>query len=788
VLRALDRKLLRDVWRLKAQAFAIAAVMAAGVTMFLAYISTFSSLQLTQQTYYDRYRFAHVFAQLTRAPLSLRERLVDIPGVSMVETRVVADVTLDVPGLVEPAIGRLVSIPVPQRAMLNDLFVRSGRYLEEGRPDEVLVNEGFALAHDLRPGSTLGAIINGRRRTLHVAGIALSPEYVYTIRPGEVIPDQKRFGVLWIDRQALAAAFDMEGGFNDVALTVMPGASESTVIAELDQILAPYGALGAVPRRLQISNWALSNELAQLRGFGLIVPVIFLSISAFLLNVVLTRIVSVQREQIAALKALGYSNREIGTHYTKWSLLVGLAGAALGIAGGSWMGSGMILLYNDFFRFPLLIFTVPPAVIVGATAISLGAATLGAVGAVARAVRLPPAEAMRPEPPARYRPSLVERFGLARLLGPAARMVVRNLERQPVRAMTSIVGIALSSSMLVLGLFFLDAMDEMMRLQFEVIQRQDVTVSFVEPRAPAAFFELQRLPGVLAVEPMRVVPVRLRAGHRSRQIGISGLTPEPRLQRVVNTAGDSVALPPEGLVLSRTLADILEVRAGQMIDVEVLEGRRPVRRVPVVGLVDEYLGIAAYMTLDALHDLLLEAGTMSGAYLLVDRQVESALYARLKAMPAVAGVALKQAAIDSFNETMGETMGVMITFNVLFASIIAIGVVYNAARVSLSERSRELASLRVLGFTRAEISAILLGELAVLTVLAIPIGLGIGYGLAASVVASFETEMYRFPVVVAPQTYAFAGAVTAIAAALSGLLVRRRLDRLNLVEVLKTRE
>jgi putative ABC transport system permease protein len=788
MLRALDRKLLRDVWRLKAQAIAIAAVMAAGVTMFLAYIATFSSLHLTQQTYYDRYRFAHVFASLTRAPLSLRERIADIPGVSMVEARVVADVTLDVPGLVEPAIGRLVSIPVPHRAMLNDLFVRRGRYLEAGRPDEVLVNEGFALAHDLQPGSTLGAIINGRRRTLRVAGIALSPEYVYTIRPGEVIPDEERFGVLWMERQALAAAFDMEGGFNDVALTVMPGASEDTVVASLDRLLAPYGALGAMPQRLQMSNWALSNELAQLRGFGMIVPIIFLSVSAFLLNVVLTRIVSVQREQIAALKALGYSNREIGTHYIKWSLMVGLTGAAIGIAGGIWMGSAMIVLYNDFFRFPLLLFRVPPAIIVAAAGISLGAAVLGAVGAVGRAVRLPPAEAMRPEPPARYRPSLVERLGLARLLGPSARMVVRNLERQPVRALTSIVGIAMSSSMLVLGMFFLDAMDEMLRVTFELIQRQDVTVSFVEPRSPAAYFELQRLPGVLAIEPMRVVPVRLRAGHRSRQIGITGLTPQPRLQRVVNTSGAAVELPPDGLVVSRALAEVLGVRAGDEVDVEVLEGRRPTRRVRVVRLVDEYLGIAAYMTLDALHDLMLESGTLSGAYLLTDAQAEPTLYARLKAMPAVAGVALKQAAVDSFNETMAESMGIMITFNVLFASVIAIGVVYNAARVSLSERSRELASLRVLGFTRAEISTILLGELAVITALAIPVGLAVGYGLASGVVAAFETEMYRFPVIVSPRTHAFAAAVTATAAALSGLLVRRRLDHLNLVEVLKTRE
>jgi putative ABC transport system permease protein len=788
MVSALDRKLLRDLWRLKGQAVAIAAVMTAGIVMLLAYISTFASLQLTQRTYYERYRFADVFASLKRAPLSLRDRIAAIPGVSIVETRIVADVTLDIEGMQEPAIGRLVSVPVPRRPMLNDLFLRRGRYIEEGRPDEVLANEGFALAHGLRPGDTLRAIINGRRRTLRVVGIALSPEYVYTIRPGEVIPDPERFGVLWMERQALGAAFDMEGGFNDVALALEPGASVPAVLAALDAILRPYGALGAIPRELQISNWSLTNELAQLRGFGLVVPIIFLAISSFLLNVALTRIVSVQREQIAALKALGYSNGQIGLHYMKWGMVIGIAGAVAGIAGGAWMGSAMVGLYNEYFRFPLLLYRLPPWVILAAIAVSLGASILGALGAVRRAVGLPPAEAMRPEPPARYRASAIERLGLGALLGPASRMVVRNLERQPVRALTSIVGIALSAAMLVLGMFFLDAIDEMMRIQFEVIQRQDLTVAFVEPRSRAAYFELERLPGVMAVEPMRNVPVRLRAGHRSRQLAIVGLEPSPSLQRVVNTSGEPVTLPPEGLVLSRALGELLGVSAGDTIQVEVLEGRRRTERVPIVALVDEYLGLSAYMTMDALHGLAMESATLSGGYLLVDRAREDALYRRLKAIPAVASVALKRAAVESFEKTMGETMGVMIFFNVMFAGTIAFGVVYNAARVSLSERSRELASLRVLGFTRREISAILLGELAVVTVLAIPAGLGIGYALAAAVVASFETEMYRFPVIVSPRTYAIASAVTVVAAAASGLIVRRRLDRLDLVEVLKTRE
>ena len=788
MIRALDRKLLRDLWRLKGQAVAIAAVMAVGLAMFVAYFSTFTSLQETQRAYYAQYRFADAFASVTRAPLSVGARLEALPGVSSVELRVVAEVILDVAGVDEPITGRLVSVAVPRRARLNDLFLRRGRALVPDRPDEVLVSESFALAHDLGPGSTVGALINGRRRVLRIVGVALSPEFVYTVRPGEVIPDAKRYGVFWMDRDALAAAFDMTGGFNDVAVAFTRDAREPAVLAAIDDVLRPYGGLGAIPRRLQVSDWSLSNELTQLRGFGLLVPMIFLAVAAFLINVVLTRIVSVQREQIAALKALGYSNREIGLHYVKWGLIVSAVALVAGIVTGHWMGSGIVGMYNDFFRFPLLLYRMPPEVAVVGVLVSVTASVAGAAGAVSRAVRLPPAEAMRPEPPARFRTSVFERAGLHRLLGPAARMVVRNLERQPARALTSMLGIALSSSMLVLGLFFSDAMDEMLRVQFDLVQRQDLTVGLVQPRSDAALHDLRRLPGVLAVEPVRAVAVRLHVGHRARQTAIMGIGEAPRLQRVVDVAGHVTSIAPRGLVLSRALAEVLDVAPGGRVGVEVLEGRRVYREVPVAGVVDEYLGLSAYMRLDALHALLQEGGVISGAHLLVDPREERALHARLKAMPAVGGVASTRAMVEGFHATMGETMGVMIAFNVLFASIIACGVVYNAARVSLSERSRELASLRVLGFTRLEISSILLGELAALTIAAVPIGLAIGHGLAALVVQLFQTEMYRFPVIVSLRTYVAAATVTVVAAVASGLLVRRQLDHLDLVAVLKTRE
>jgi putative ABC transport system permease protein len=776
------------VWSLKGQATAISMVIGAGVAMFIMYLSTFHSLRLTQQTYYDRYRFADVFAGLTRAPMNLRDRVAEIPGVARADARVVVDVTLDVPDLTEPASGRLIGIEVPPRPMLNDLFLRRGRLPSPGRPDEVLVSEAFALARDLGPGDRVGAIINGRRRELEIVGIALSPEYIYSIRPGELIPDDARFGIFWMHGRGLAAAFNMEGGFNNLALTLLPGASESDVIARLDRLIAIYGGLGAIPRALQTSHWYLDNELRQLQSVGLILPVIFLLVAAFLLNVVLSRIVSVQREQIAALKALGYTNVELMWHYTKLSLLVGAAGGVIGVVFGAWMGSGMTSIYNGFFRFPTLTYRLPPDVVVGGVAVSFIAAILGALNAVRGVAALPPAEAMRPEAPARFRRSVLERLGLARYLSAPVRMILRNVGRHPVRAATSIIGIAASVAMLILGTFFLDSIAVLMDVQFFVIQRQDITVNFVLPASGRALHEIRRLPGVIDAEPMRAVPARLRAAQRSRIVSLQGLGAKAELNRVVDVAGGPMRLPPDGLVLSLKLAEVLDARVGDLVTVEVLDGRRPIAQVKVAGIVEEYMGTSAYMEIDAVRRLVKEGGTLSGAFLKVDQAHARSLYDQLKQTPMVAGVSLKRSAIESFEKTLAETFYVMIFFNLLFSSVIAFGVVYNAARVSLSERSRELASLRVLGFTRGEISFILLGELAVVILLAIPLGLLLGYAFAGALVAAFNTELYRFPLVITPRTYAYAATAVLVAATLSGLAVRSRLDHLDLVAVLKTRE
>jgi putative ABC transport system permease protein len=787
-MRVLDRKLVRDLWHARGQALAIALVVGSGVAMFVLMLSTFASLGLTKDRYYDRYRFGDVFAGLKRAPQPLAQDIEQIPGVARVQTRVVVDVTLDVAGQSVPISGRLISVPDGGRPVLNDLVLRAGRWVEPYRDDEVMASEAFAAANHLRVGDSLAAVINGRRRVLRIVGLALSPEYVYAIRPGELIVDVARFGILWMSRKGLGTAFQMDGAFNDVSLTLSHGANAQEVITRLDRLLDPYGGLGAIPRSQQLSNFFLQGEIDSLRGMGQIVPVVFLAVAAFLLNVVLTRLVAIEREQIAALKALGYANAEIGWHYVKWALAVSLTGALLGTVTGALMGRGMTALYTEFFNFPELHYRLPASIVVGGLLVAAVAATVGALGAARHVIRLPPAEAMRPAPPASYAVTWIERAGARRYLSQPTRIIVRNIQRHPVRTGLSVVGIAFGMAMLIVGTFSIDSMDQVIDTQFNVAQRYDAMVTFTEPASARAADEMARMPGVIRAERFRAVPARLRAGARSRSVAITGLPAAGSLNRVVSGAHRIVALPDAGLVLSTKLAELLDVRAGDTVRVEVLEGRRPVADLPVVTLADEYMGTNAYMNIAALHRLMEEGGSLSGAYLEVDGNAIDALYRQLKLTPRVVGVSLRQAAIDSFRETLAETVNITRTVTVLFAAVIAFGVVYNTARIALSERGRELSTLRVIGFTEGEIAYILLGELALVTLLALPAGAVIGYLMSAATVAAFDTDVYRLPLVVSRQTYAVAALTTVVTAAVSALIVRRRLGRMDLIAVLKTRE
>ncbi|MEW6377142.1 MAG: FtsX-like permease family protein, partial [Thermodesulfobacteriota bacterium] len=638
------------------------------------------------------------------------------------------------------------------------------------------------------PGDRFGAVINGRWKTLVIVGTALSPEFVLQVRPGAISPDFKRYAILWMGREVLGTAYDMKGAFNDVVMTLSPGAKVGEVIVRLDHLLDQYGGLGAYERKNQMSHRFLTEEFRQLERSSEIFPLVFIAVATFLLNIVISRTIHTQREQIAILKAFGYSNFSIGLHYVKMVILIVLIGVAGGIGVGVWFGKGLGRIYMEFYRFPYLIYELKWSIAGTAVLISVASALLGTLHSLRKAAMLPPAEAMRPEPPARYRKTVIEHLGLWRMLSQPARIIIRNIERGPIKSCLSIAGIALACAILIAAIFWKDAVDFMVEVQFKLSQKEDLAVTFVEPTSRKALYELNGLRGVQYAEPFRSVPARLRFEHRSYRTAIRGIEPGTRLHSLLDTNLNPIELPSEGIVLTDYLGTLLGIRPGDMLTVEVLEGTRPMRQVPVVGLINQYIGLMGYMDMNALNALMREGDAVSGAYLMVDSFHQAEIYRKLIQMPRVAGAVVRKDEIKNFYETQAEAFLFFTFVATLLAGTIAFGVVYNSARITLSERSRELASLRVLGYTRAEISYILLGELGLFTLAAIPIGFFIGRGICTYLAKTMGSDLFRIPVVVDPATYSLAAAVVVISACLSGLIVRHRLDHLDLVAVLKTKE
>jgi putative ABC transport system permease protein len=790
-VRALDRKLLRDLRLMWSQALTIALVVASGVGGFVTTLSAVDSLALARDRFYAQGRFADVFAAVKRAPLAVADTLRATPGVADVQTTIEQLVRIELEAdASEPVLGQLIGVDPHQPPSMNRVLLKRGRALDDapvsGGAIPALVSAAFADRRGLVPGSRVGALINGKRRTLAIVGIALSPEYIFAGVMG--MPDPRGFGVFWLPHDALAAAYDMEGAFNRVAVKLAPGASERAAVDSLGTRLARYGGREAHGREDQPSHAMLDAEIKEQRVLGTVLPAIFLGVAAFLLNVVVSRLVATQREQIAALKALGYANAGIAAHYLKLVLVI----VGIGMAGGLWLGKqlGTMLtgLYAEFFYFPHFEHRIAPWLLAVSLGITLFTVVLGTLGALLATVRLAPAEAMRPPAPGRYRRTLVERLGFGRL-GVTLRMILRNMERRPWRTALGIGGIAAAVAIVVTGNFIRDAIDNIVDSQFNVSMRGDVIVWLSEAVTDTARHEVARLPGATTAESGRDVPVRFFNGHLSERGQIRGLARHPRLTRIVETDNRVVALVDgEGLVMTDRLAHKLGLRVGDLVRVQVLEARQRTLSVPIAATARELMGLNAYMERRALNRLLQEGDLSTWFSVSVDRGREAAFLDASRGLPRAVGVFSKAALLRNMEEVSARNVRIMSTVLTLFATVIAVGVVYNNARIALAERTWELASLRVLGFSRAEVSGLLLGEMAIGIAVALPLGMALGFGLVHLIVGLLESDQFSFPVVIRPPTYAWAALAVLVSGIASALVVRRRIDRLDMVAALKTRE
>lgn len=782
----LDRKMFRDFLGMRFQAIAIAMVIAGGVSVQLLSSGLVTSLEETRRAYYERNLMADVWAPVVRAPRGEIDSLRKIAGIQAIEGRLRFGIRIDMPASEDPVLGEVISIPESHEPSVNRLHVSQGRLPASGRRDEAVVLKRFAEAHHIGPGDQISFIIRGRQVQVMITGLVMSPEHVYAIAPGELVPDEKRFGVLWMGDRTLAELAGWEGAFNEAVLRLARDASVPDILGQLDRELADYGAVGAYDRSDQVSDAFVSSEVDQLRTLGRVVPPVFLGVGAVLVYVVISRLVMVQRPAIGLLKAYGYADREVLLHFLKLVGLIGSFGLLIGVLLGIWFGREMAELYIRYYDFPFLLFRAAASDYVLVCAVSALSVVGAGLLAVRASVALNPADAMTPPPPPDYSKAAGIAITRARWIDQQTRMILRQIIRWPGRALVTAGGIAASLALLLSVLVMMDGMERMISSYFSEANRYDALVTFTEPRGPTALHDLRRVPGVLAAEPFRVATAKLRSGTAAERVALIGAAPGSERSRLIDAAGHDVPPPLAGLVLSEDLARKLESRPGAWLELEVTEGRRPRDRVQVTALARTYLGSAALMDITQLNRILGEGAVISGAYLQVDPAAEAGLHALLVQAPGVATVSFLGPSEDRLRALMKENIGVSLTIFALFAAMIALGVVYNSVRISFTERQRELASLRVLGFSKAAVSYILLGEVALLTLIGVPSGLAAGCLLSIYFGEAMGSELFRLPVVFELATMATASLIVIGTVVLSGLIVRQRIDTIDMVEALKS--
>ncbi len=790
-MKILNKKLLRDIQKAKGQAIAICAVIVCGIAGFSCILSAFRNLKLTRDTYYKEYNFADFTIMMENAPVSVLFKIKSLPGVTNAQGRIVKDVNLDIPDSDEPKIGRIISLSERQEGQINNIYLKSGRFFSEEAIDEVIINDIFVNKNGLRIGDKIYASINNKKQHLKIIGTALSPEYVYMIRNSqEFIPSPERFAVLWVKEDFAEMVFDMAEACNEIIGLAESESELDNIIDRAKKILDPYGYFTTIKRRDQLSNSYLSGEIDGLAVSARIWPVIFLSVAAVILMIMLNRMVKRERTDIGLLKAYGYSNFLVSLHYMKFALIISIAGCLLGFLFGQWMGRWMINMYVKFFQFPILKFKLYPDILFISLVIGGVFSFLGAMTAVIRVIKISPAEAMRPEPPTVFNKILLEKVQVFWLkLSFTWKVIIRNVFRYKFRSAVTIFGVTISTALLLIGYFSGDSMKYLLDHNFKEVQREDIKISLEKERSRDALLDIQRFPDVIDAEPLFEYPFTISSDWRKKDIIITGIQRNSSMLNLVETNNKKVDIGEEGLILFDKAAKELGLSVGDRVTIKPLLGKiSKEESVKVKNIVTQYLGIGAYMNINALSRLMDEPFVMNAALLKVVEGKEISLNKALKDVPSISTVVLKSDTVRSVEETLSESMGIMNFINILFAGVIALAVIYNATSISIIERNRELASLRVLGFTLYEVGAIVFNENYLLSIIGLIMGLPIGYFLCKLLVGVYETDLYRLPFKLRIRSYIVTCAVILIFVFIANKVSKRKIRSLDMVEALKSKE
>ncbi len=789
-MKPLNKKIWRDMKLHPGQFFSVALIVVCATALFIGMYSLLLNLQYSKQLFYREYRFADVFARLERAPETALRRAADIDGVLDVRGRIVEDVPLEVEGNPNAVVGRIISMPEQGGDIINNIHIVRGSYFPLTHEREAVVNQRFIEENNLEVGDTFEATLDGARETLTIVGTAYSPEYVYLLRSAEqFLPDDRNFGLVFVQQRFAERAFDMTGAFNDLSAVLSPDADPEEVADRIEKRLDRYGVHVCYTREDQVSHYILREELKSIRGMALTIPLAFLIIAALILHILLARITEQQRAQIGTLIATGYSKKAVAAHYLSYGVILSVTGTLIGTFLGFFITGWMLRQFAEFYRFPDLVNRFYPHLSLLSVLLVAGACLAGVSYTVIKVVNIQPALAMKPKPPPSAHRIFIERIGwLWSRLGLVSRTTIRTCLRAKTRSILSLLGVVVSVMLLMVGMWAGTWMDMMIHFQFGEVDNSDLSVEFRRENALRAVTELSKLPGVVRAEGILNVGFELRTDWKTENLSIMGLAPGSRLHNIFDDKGRKIPVPREGVILPDFLMDKFGVTVGDTVELEAFVKDKPVNTVRVVGRSKEYFGLTGYADRRYLAGLLREGDMVNGARLTVADQYKQGIIETLKDRPEVISAVSSERLVQSFDEMLSEWVVMMSGLLILMAAIISFSVIYSTSAINISEREREIASLLAIGWTPEEASDMVTADIIPMGILGLAVGMPLSRLIPRWISYAFDSEVFRVPTEIGTYSYVQVGALLFIFVLIARLICLRKAAGTNILKALGTRE
>lgn len=787
-MNILFRNLLRDIKKSKGQFLSILIIVILGVTFYTGINSMFRNLSNSSIKYYQEYKLADIWVDLYKAPTGAKEKIESLSYVNESTGRIVNDASINISG--ENGTVRLITLPDTKKGIVNDIVIKAGRYFSEGDSNQCLVDQDFFKANNLELGDYIYPIINGNKVKLKVVAVVKSPEFVYTLKDSsELMPDNKKFGIVYIKQSFGEAIFDFKGYINNISIKLTNGSNTEAAKDDIKKALKNYGVKNVIDRDEQTSTMMLTEEIKKLQSMGGTFPIIFFMVASVIIYIMMGRMVENQRVQIGVLKALGFTNMQVLSYYMCYSALIAITGSLIGSIFGTYMGVGLTKLINQYFNLPLEGARIYGELVLPASILTLFFCLFAGYHSCKVVFKIMPSEAMREKSPDSGKKIIIEKWKIVwKNIGHLWKIILRNLFRYKRRAILTSLGIIFSSAILLVALSMEDSINFMISQQYGNIQDYDIKVNLSKLVSVEELNKIKSIPHVVALEPVLETGVEITNGWRSKDVGFTALTKEPQMYKVEDKNNKPINLPDGGILISEKLANTLGVETNDRVNIKFFYPGKEKKEVTVKGIVVQYLGLSTYTSMDNLNSLLGEGMVANSAVLKLDnRNYENEVKSKLRDMAAVNSVESKTDALNALLKNMGATkssIGVMI----ILSAILLIAVVYNIATINIFERQRELATLKVLGFKNSEIKKLIFNENYLITIFGITIGLPMGKFLGASMMSASSTDSYSFPYVIEFRTYILTIVLTIAFTVLTNFILMKKIKSIDMIEVLKNRE